>query len=456
MKACHCRSGTDVGRLVRRIDLFHKLPSEIIPDLAPQSKDFWSHLEHLDHHWPSSRRETVHHVNVLALLSFNYVMVLTVRQSSTSSTIVRCAPPILGLRSAFQSFFHFHRGSNNLPKPSPPVYAQAQNANTTQYLRKTSDSNQMVNLEDSTLGEEDSGFHIGDISVARGTLDSMDDVNKEATNQEHLHIASDNNLEDDTLGEEGSCLHIGDIGGGTAADSVDDDDEEATAQEHLHITPGNNQMSNHEEDTLGEEISCFHIGEIVTGKTLYSNDESVASLTAAAAPSAANNRSDDKKKWIIIGALVIATSLTVAIGGVIIAGLGKKEKMGISGASFDDTESEVPWWACLTKESCVDQAKLLGYADKDIRYGDYSSNQLYGCFNNESEGVIYWGIGGSDAQNFSTEFSGNHARVWCCGVKPNPNKGIGNDCNSAIVQPPLSSSPSSSSSSITKTAGPSE
>ena len=109
---------------------------------------------------------------------------------------------------------------------------------------------------------------------------------------------------------------------------MDDDDEEATAQEHIHITSGNNQMSNHEEDTLGEEISCFHIGEIVTGKTLYSNDESVASLTAATAPSAANNRSDDKKKWIIIGALIIATSLTVAIGGVIIAGLGKKEKMG--------------------------------------------------------------------------------------------------------------------------------
>jgi hypothetical protein len=315
----------------------------------------------------------------------------------------------------------------------------------------------MVNLEDSTLGEDDSGFHIGDISVARGTLDSMDDVDEEVTNQEHLHIASDNNLEDDTLGEEGSCLHIGEIGGGTAADSVDDDDEEATAQEHIHITSGNNQMSNHEEDTLGEEISCFHIGEIVTGKTLYSNDESVASLTAATAPSAANNRSDDKKKWIIIGALIIATSLTVAIGGVIIAGLGKKEKMGISEASslFDaQNESEVPRWACLTKESCVHQAKLLGYADKDIRYGNYSYNQLYGCFNDE--GVIYWGIGGTDAQNFSTELSGTYERLWCCDVNLNPNKCIDNDCDSAIVQPSLSSSPSSPSSSITKTAGPSK
>ena len=237
----------------------------------------------------------------------------------------------------------------------------------------------MVNLEDSTLGEDDSGFHIGDISVARGTLDSMDDVDEEVTNQEHLHIASDNNLEDDTLGEEGSCLHIGEIGGGTAADSVDDDDEEATAQEHIHITSGNNQMSNHEEDTLGEEISCFHIGEIVTGKTLYSNDDggggASLNMTATTTPPAANNRSDDKKKWVIIGALVIATSLTVAIGGVIIAGLGKKEKMGISEASslFDaQNESEVPRWACLTKESCVHQAKLLGYADKDIRYGNYS------------------------------------------------------------------------------------
>jgi len=311
----------------------------------------------------------------------------------------------LGLRSAFQSF-HFHRGSNNLPKPSPPVYAQAQNANTTQYLRKTSDSNKMVNLENSTLGEEGSGFHIGDISisVASGTLDSMDD----------------------------------------------DDEVAATTQEHLHIaSSGSNQTSNLEDNTAGEEGSCLHIGDIV-------NDESVASLTTATAPSAANNRSDDNKKWIIIGALAIATSLTVAIGGVIIAGLGKKEKMGISEASslFDaQNESEVPRWACLTKESCVHQAKLLGYADKDIRYGDYSYNQLYGCFNNE--GVIYWGIGGTDAQNFSTELSGTHERLWCCDVNPNPNKCIDNDCDSAIVQSSLSSSPSSSSS-ITKTAGPSK
>jgi hypothetical protein len=313
----------------------------------------------------------------------------------------------------------------------------------------------MVNLEDSTLGEEDSGFHIGDISVASGTLDSMDDVDEEATNQEHLHITSNKNFEDDAVGEEGSCLHIGEIGGGTAADSVDDDDEEATTPEHLHITSGNNQMSNLEEDTLGEEISCFHIGDIVTGKTLYSNDGGggVASLTAAITPTAANNRSDDKKKWIMIGALVIATSLTLAIGGVIIAELRNEQKWSTSKITSFDAESELPWWVCLTKESCVDQAKLLGYTDKDIRYGDYSYNQIYGCFNNE--GVIYWGIGGTDAQNFSKEFSGTYERLWCYGVNPNPNKEIDNDCDSAIVQPSLSSSPSSSSSSssVTNIAG---
>ena len=276
----------------------------------------------------------------------------------------------------------------------------------------------MVNRKDSTLGvgegvgEEDSGFHIGDISVARGTLNS-----------------------------------------------IDDDDEEATSQEHLHIASHNNQTSNLEEITAGEEGSYFHIGEILTRTTINSNsnDGGVAFFTAATAPLAANNRGDNKKKWIMIGALVIATSLTIAIGGVILAGLGKKEEMGISEASsfLFDAESELPWWACLTKESCVDQAKLLGYADKDIRYGNFSYDEIYGCFKNE--GVIYWGMGGTDAQNFSTEFSGQHKRLLCYDVNPNPFKGIDDtNCDSAIVQPSLSSSPSSSSSPITKTAGPSK
>ena len=152
----------------------------------------------------------------------------------------------------------------------------------------------MVNRKDSTLGvgegvgEEDSGFHIGDISVARGTFDSMDDDDEEATNQEHLRIAS-----------------------------------------HSNQTP------NLEEITAGEEGSYFHIGEILTRTTINSNsnDDGVAFFTAATAPLAANNRGDNKKKWIMIGALVIATSLTIAIGGVILAGLGKKEEMGISEAS---------------------------------------------------------------------------------------------------------------------------
>jgi hypothetical protein len=134
-----------------------------------------------------------------------------------------------------------------------------------------------------------------------------------------------------------------------------------------------------------------------------------------------------------------------------------KQQSSISEAtSFDDTENELPWWACLTKESCFDQAKLLGYADKDIRYGDYSYNQIYGCFNNE--GVIYWGIGGTDAQNFSTDLSGTHERLWCCDVNPNPNKCIDDDCDVAVVHhPSITSSPSSSPlPSITITAGPSK
>jgi hypothetical protein len=326
----------------------------------------------------------------------------------------------------------------------------------------------MVNRKDSTLGvgegvgEEDSGFHIGDISVARGTFDSMDDDDEEATNQEHLRIASHRNqtpnLEEITAGEEGSYFHIGEIVTRRTINS--NGDGVASLATATAPSAPNNTILNLEEITAGEEGSCLHIGDIICTRTTInsnSNDDGVAFFTAATAPLAANNRGDNKKKWIMIGALVIATSLTIAIGGVILAGLGKKEEMGISEASsfLFDAESELPWWACLTKESCVDQAKLLGYADKDIRYGDFSYDEIYGCFKNE--GVIYWGMGGTDAQNFSTEFSGQHKRLLCYDVNPNPFKGIDDtNCNSAIVQPSLSSSPSSSSSPITKTAGPSK
>jgi hypothetical protein len=247
-------------------------------------------------------------------------------------------------------------------------------------------------------------------------------------------------------GEEGSCFHIGDISvtrtRGTL-DSVHDDDEEATTQ-HLRNALDSNQNLE-DNTTLGEESSCFHIGEIVTGRTINSNDDSVASLAAATAPSAANNSSNNKKKWIISGALVIATSLTITIGGAIIADLRSKQKFSVSGATSFDTENELPWWACLKKESCFDQAKVLGYAD--IRSGDYSYNQMYGCFKNE--GIIYWGMGGTDAQNASSE---TKERLWCYDVNPNPLIGIDDNCDSAVVQPSISSPPSSSQS-ITTTTG---
>jgi hypothetical protein len=330
---------------------------------------------------------------------------------------------------------------------------------TTQHLRNAPGSNQMANLDRGKEGGVFSSSHIGDIVFGGRKPDSNgDNVASLAAKNSSNEIA---NIEARN-GEDGRCSsHIGDVvfTGRTPSDSKDDSVSFASlaaAAASWAANKRSNQMANIEESKR-EGFCSSNIGDIVFGRRtpdLRDNSVGAGSLTAATTPSATNNNSRTKKKWIVIEAIILAAFLTIAIGGVIAGRRRSKQQSSISEAtSFDDTENELPWWACLTKESCVDQAKLLGYADKDIRYGDFSYDEIYGCFKNE--GVIYWGIGGTDAQNFSTDFSGQHKRLWCCDVNPNPNKCIDNVCDSAIVQSSLSSSPSSSSS-ITKTAGPSK
>jgi len=276
-----------------------------------------------------------------------------------------------------------------------------------------SNSNQIAVAGFEGTGEERRCVLVGDIVKSEGTSDSVDEDAEEATT-EHLRTAPNKSqmVSVENTGEVGGCSHIGDIvkSEGTS-DSVDEDAEEATT-EHLRTAPNNSNQMVSVENT-GEVGSCSHIGDIVfIGRTLDSKGDSVASLTATVAPLATNNSSNSNKKWIAIIASISAASLAIAIGAII-AGLRSKQEPSFQ-VSTHESEKEFPWWACLTKESCFEEAKVLGYTDENIQIEDYPSNQMYGCFKNE--GIIYWGMGGTDEQNSSTELAGTSERLWCYDV----------------------------------------
>ena len=170
---------------------------------------------------------------------------------------------------------------------------------------------------------------------------------------------------------------------------------------------------NYFEDADDEEgIECFHIGDIVSDEANDNNGGDDASSTAT--PAAADHHTQNKKKWIIVGASVIATSLAVATGVLI----SKQRRTQKTAAVSLSTREEIPWYACLDRDACFRQARLLGFSYEDLRTDNYTNATLYGCFrkNGPVNDRVYWGEGGTEEQMVEVELPGVQERIWCYDV----------------------------------------
>ena len=126
---------------------------------------------------------------------------------------------------------------------------------------------------------------------------------------------------------------------------------------------------------------CVHIGDVELDENIVDDVEATITTTTVVPPPASATTMNKKKKWIaVIGSSVIAVSLAIAIGLIVTAKRSEKKTSTTSLATDRDPE----WYACLTKESCFKQAKLLGYNEEDFRTGDYSYASAYGCFRENS------------------------------------------------------------------------
>ena len=193
--------------------------------------------------------------------------------------------------------------------------------------------------------------------------------------------------------EEGIECHIGDVLA-RSSDYVDVYDSTAAEAE--------------------EGIECFHIGDIFART---SDADSITDEEAStAAPAAGRNQNSSKKKLIYIGAAVSTVFIAIATG-VLVSRQSSTQKR-VASASLTEETAEIPWYACLDKESCFRQASLLGFTEEDRRSGDYADTNLYGCFFKDL--LAYWGEGGTEEQMVTTEFPGVKQRIWCYDVNPNP------------------------------------
>ena len=61
--------------------------------------------------------------------------------------------------------------------------------------------------------------------------------------------------------------------------------------------------------------------------------------------------------------------------------------------------------ACLTRTECEEQLQN-GYTN--FYFGSYAD---YGCFAKNNN--LFWGVGGTDAQNVISSLNNNKERVWC-------------------------------------------
>ena len=200
------------------------------------------------------------------------------------------------------------------------------------------------------------------------------------------------NYFEDPDDEEGIECFIGDVLA-RASQSESDEAEESTAEEE-------------------EGIEWFHIGDIFARLSDVDDSSDEASMAAQAAY---HNHNSKKKKLIYLGASVIAVSIAIATG-VLVSRQSNTQKR-VAAASLNAGE-EIPWFACLDKQSCFRQASLLGFTDLDRRSGDYAYASLYGCFLKDR--LVYWGEGGTEEQMITREFQGVQQRIWCYDVNPNP------------------------------------
>ena len=215
--------------------------------------------------------------------------------------------------------------------------------------------------------------------------------------------------------EEGGfeCFHIGDV---LARSS--DDVEDSTADYFGRAV---------DEAEVG--IECFHIGDIFARASDAGGqitDEEAS--TAASAPGRNQNR---KKKLIYVGAAVIAASMATAIG--VLVSKQNITKKNVAAVSLTEESVEVPWFACLDKESCFRQASVLEFAVEDILSGDFSEQNLYGCFLENLQAK--WGEGGTEEQMATPGFIGGQLRIWCYDVNRNPDEKV-DICGNPIPQLP--------------------
>ena len=154
---------------------------------------------------------------------------------------------------------------------------------------------------------------------------------KDTPRQRHNIITTSNpimNYFEDAEEEGIECFHIGDV----LTRSSDEADD-------------SNYAANYSE----EGIECFHIGDIIA-RTSEADD----STDSEASSIAASHHNHNKKRLIGIGAAVIAVSVAIATGVLISSGQSSTQKR--VAASSVNAEEEIPWFACLDKQSCFRQA----------------------------------------------------------------------------------------------------
>ena len=194
--------------------------------------------------------------------------------------------------------------------------------------------------------------------------------------------------------EEGGieCFHIGDV---LARSSDDVEDSTAEAE---------------------EGVECFHIGDIFA-RTSDADGQTTDDETSTVDPTAGRNQ-NRKKKLIYVGAAVVAAAIATAIG-VLVSRQNSAQK-SVAAVSLTEEAAEIPWFACLDKESCFRQASLLRftYEDRDRLYGGYSDPNLYGCFLENFQAK--WVEGGTEEQMATP----GQQRIWCYDVKSNPHERV--------------------------------
>ena len=179
---------------------------------------------------------------------------------------------------------------------------------------------------------------------------------------------------------------------------------------------------------VDEAEEGIHIGDIFARASDAGGHTDEEASTATPAAGRNQNR---KKKLIYVGASVIAVSIATAIG-VLVSRQNSAQK-SVAAVSLTEEAVEIPWYACLDKESCFRQASVLEFADEDILSGDFSEQNLYGCFLENLQAK--WGEGGTEEQIATPGFIGGQLRIWCYDVNPNPEEEV-DICGNPIPQLP--------------------